>query len=912
MRLRWAGMAAVLPTSLALPAPAPDTSIVLHFKGTPAGNQIENGRELRILPVGDSITVGYGSDEGGDGDGYRRKLRDDLSGNKVIFAGTETTGTMEDGYFAAWSGKTIQFISDHVEPSLDQRPNVVLLAAGTNDMNPNPSISTEGNDPVQAALRLGRLVDKIITKYPGAVLLVAVITDTCDPAQAPGTRQFQKLVPRVVQQRRDAGHRVLAVDFTSFVRDNGKEVLRDCIHPTNSGYWLMGDYWYDFLTQVPGGWIQPPVGGDPQRPALDDPGLNGGIERHVPPPDFGQSPVDSRPEGRYKDVRDWAVAGPAKCGSKPAWRATGKIAHGLGRNGDWKFHKNWTQVDDIAAGFGLDGAHVRLHDMNGDDYVWIDPNTGEIRCWLNNLPKPWSPAGTNNSIIGSGAGRGETVYLADMNGDGMDDYLIVNPRNGAVRVFWNHGPDSRWANGWKFVDGGVIAAGVPHANLATLRFPDINGDGRADYVYIGQGGSLVHWLNVGSVGGTDVVWHSQRGIATGVGLEDLSRLVFADINGDGRDDYLVYDDDGGISGFLNQRTNREGVPLFIDQGGARSIMDGFGHAPSTLRLADMDGDGKDDYVFIGDNGSLSVWYNRGTIDDSMAIDGLRFADITGSQGKDYVWVDPKSGAPIVYSNNGDSWSPVNNGHAIAAGAAPGNQVVFGDIDGYSPFCDGYDDYLVLDPETGALTAHLLVPGGGGESQYGGYMFKPVGQIASGLGPGKNVRIADIDGDGRDDYIYLSSTGKTTIYRNMYGPDTGPHNRYSALPEADALGIGQRPEEISFHDINGQVSSPPLPTAFAFHPLTEIFFFCSDGKADYVWTRPLDGQVEVWLNMYPQQPAWRHVGVVKDGVGTSGANVRFAALTGTRKHRGSGRADYVVADPSSGAFAAWLNGCDDRA
>lgn len=29
----------------------------------------------------------------------------------------------------------------------------------------------------------------------------------------------------------------------------------------------------------------------------------------------------------------------------------------------------------------------------------------------------------------------------------------------------------------------------------------------------------------------------------------------------------------------------------------------------------------------------------------------------------------------------------------------------------------------------------------------GWKFKEIGSIASGLGPGKNVRIADIDGDG---------------------------------------------------------------------------------------------------------------------------------------------------------------------
>ena len=141
------------------------------------------------------------------------------------------------------------------------------------------------------------------------------------------------------------------------------------------------------------------------------------------------------------------------------------------------------------------------------------------------------------------------------------------------------------------------------------------------------------------------------------------------------------------------------------------------------------------------------------------------------------------------------------------------------------YSDGYDDYLTLAPETGELKAYLWVQGGGGEQKYGNVKYDPFGTIATGLGPGKNVRIADIDGDGvsltmkaqmlrvgsanciclsiqRDDYIYLNKTGGAIVYRNMYGPRTGPKDRYRALPEADAFGIGQRPEEISFHDVNG--------------------------------------------------------------------------------------------------------------
>ncbi|KAL0929864.1 uncharacterized protein CTRU02_215073 [Colletotrichum truncatum] len=861
------------PTAL----PGPGRS-VLQYRETERGKSVKEGTKLRILPVGDSITVGFLSDRnGGDGNGYRGQLKNDLSGDEVIFAGTERSGTMRNGNYAAWSGQTIQYIANHVGPSLEQRPNIILLAAGTNDMNPNPNISKEGNDPRGAADRLGRLIDKMIEACPDATIIVAMIIDTCNQDQSPRTRQFQQLIPGVVRSRRDDGQHVLAADFTTFQTSN----LQDCIHPTNDGYKLMGDYWYSFIHQIPKSWIEDPVGPDPID---DDDGENGGIDQNIPPPDWGRSPIQVTSKEEVREAAEWARGGfdrPVACRDVPNWRATGKIALGLERNGDWKYHRNWVAEGEVASGLGWDERYVRLHDMNGDgkaDYVWIHPNTGEIRCWLNNLPKPWSPAGNNNSIIGSGVGPAKTIYLADMNGDGMDDYLVVDPRDGSVRVWWNYGPDENWVNGWKFVAGGEIASGVLHANLETLRFPDINGDRRADYVYIGEHGSLKHHMNTGSPGGQDVLFHAMGGIATGA-VDDISRLVFADMNGDGRDDYLIWDDDGGLTGFLNQPTNREGVPLYINQGPAKTIAEGIQKPPSTIRLADMDGDGKDDYVYVGDNGALSVWYNRGRTADHMSIDGLRFADIDGDGIDDYIWLDPDSGAPTVYINSGindaDSlgwtWRPADGGNPIATGAAPASQVVFGDIDG-----DGLDDYLDLDPKTGLLKAYLNL---GFDVVDRSWPFRPIGTIASGLGPGHRVRIADIDGDGRDDYILLKPNGGTTIYRNIYAPGNDG-NKYRAMPDADASGIGQSPDEIDFVDIDG------------------------DGRADYVWTRKLDGRVRVWYNQYPTKPTWREGGEIAGGVGTSGANVRYAKLQGT------GRADYVAVDPKTGALGAWLGGCRD--
>ncbi|KAF9875133.1 bkrf1 encodes ebna-1 protein [Colletotrichum karsti] len=230
----------------------------LRFTGTKPGKAVKPGTTLRILGVGDSITVGFLSDlEGGDGNGYRFKLRQNLSKDRVVFVGTESVrGTIPDNNFAAWNARTIQFISDHARPSLDLKPNVVLVHAGTNDMNPNLDIALEGNDPKDAAERLGKLVDQIVEACPDATVLVAMIINTLDEGQQKNTVPYQGHVPGIVSSRQAAGKHVLAVDFTTFPTS----MLRDGIHPTNEGYRHFGDYWYDFITQIPSEWIQPPVG----------------------------------------------------------------------------------------------------------------------------------------------------------------------------------------------------------------------------------------------------------------------------------------------------------------------------------------------------------------------------------------------------------------------------------------------------------------------------------------------------------------------------------------------------------------------------------------------------------------------------------------------------------------------------
>ncbi|TDZ32676.1 hypothetical protein C8035_v011047 [Colletotrichum spinosum] len=247
----------------------------LKFKGTKPGRAVKPGVPLRILGVGDSITVGFLSDvDGGDGNGYRLKLRQNLSEDQVSFVGTESSpGTIPDNCFAAWNGRTIQFISDNAGPSLDQGPSLILVHAGTNDMNPNLNVATEGNDPKEASQRLGKLIDQIAEACPDAVILVAMIINTCDEGQQENTVPYQGYIPGIVASRQAEGKHVLAADFTTYPTS----MLRDGIHPTNDGYRYFGDYWYNFITQIPSDWIKPAVGEEPRPGGGDEGWLRRGV-----------------------------------------------------------------------------------------------------------------------------------------------------------------------------------------------------------------------------------------------------------------------------------------------------------------------------------------------------------------------------------------------------------------------------------------------------------------------------------------------------------------------------------------------------------------------------------------------------------------------------------------------------------
>jgi lysophospholipase L1-like esterase len=184
-----------------------------------------NTSSLRILPLGDSITWGYIN--GGGSNGYRERLLADLksSGYTVDFVGNQQSGTMADKDNQGHPGYTISQIRGVMSPGLASRPNVVLLHAGTNDLNRGNPASEPDSD---APRRLGLLLDDVLKAMPNAVVIVAKIIPSRQAGLNTNIKTFNNALPAIVAARVSKGSKVSIVDMNVL---NTSSELSDNLHP---------------------------------------------------------------------------------------------------------------------------------------------------------------------------------------------------------------------------------------------------------------------------------------------------------------------------------------------------------------------------------------------------------------------------------------------------------------------------------------------------------------------------------------------------------------------------------------------------------------------------------------------------------------------------------------------------------
>ena len=224
-------------------------------------------QDLRLMPLGDSITSGFRSS---DNNGYRGALQNQLATavTSLDFAGSIRDGSMRDPQHQGHSGWRIDQVAGIATGALQAyRPNVVTLHIGTNDMGQNYDVGGAPN-------RLAALIDQTFNAAPDATVIVATLINSGDSAIESRILAYNSTIPGIVQARANAGKHILMVDMSSVTSTD--LYPGDPLHPSDSGYRKMAGIWNDGVKRaIAAGWVKGPVPmaahivGDQSKSCLD-------------------------------------------------------------------------------------------------------------------------------------------------------------------------------------------------------------------------------------------------------------------------------------------------------------------------------------------------------------------------------------------------------------------------------------------------------------------------------------------------------------------------------------------------------------------------------------------------------------------------------------------------------------------
>jgi len=202
---------------------------------------------IRIMPLGDSITVGIGDTTNG---GYRGPLYQALTaaGHSVDFVGSQVGGAITDPHHEGHSGWRADEIRNNISAWLGAAaPDIVLLHIGTNDITQGehaPAITTE---IAQILVAVGNYESANHRTIP---VIVARIINRSNPLDALGieTTALNASIASMTADRIAAGDHLVVVDHESALSYPAD--LADVVHPNAGGYGKMATVWSNALSAV--------------------------------------------------------------------------------------------------------------------------------------------------------------------------------------------------------------------------------------------------------------------------------------------------------------------------------------------------------------------------------------------------------------------------------------------------------------------------------------------------------------------------------------------------------------------------------------------------------------------------------------------------------------------------------------
>jgi RHS repeat-associated protein len=316
---------------------------------------------------------------------------------------------------------------------------------------------------------------------------------------------------------------------------------------------------------------------------------------------------------------------------------------------------------------GLDGSRYQWADLDGEGLSGILSDIGGGWGYKRNFgPLNQKPLGDGSRATFASFGPLETVaelpsrnelgrgqQLLDLSGDGQLDLVAFDdPAPG----FFERTADENWEPFQRF-------SSLPRLDWSepNLKFVDLTGDGLAD-ILITEDGLFTFYSSLGEAGFAEAEmvrtpWDEERGPK--VVLADGTQTIFlADMSGDGLSD-IVRIRNGETCYWPNLGYGRFGAKITMDR--APRFTDEERFDPRRIRLADVDGSGTTDLLYIGGAGvqvcfnlSGNSWaepHRLAVFPTADSLSAVQVTDLLGNGTACLVWSSPLPGevsAPLRY------------------------------------------------------------------------------------------------------------------------------------------------------------------------------------------------------------------------------------------------------------------------
>ena len=342
------------------------------------------------------------------------------------------------------------------------------------------------------------------------------------------------------------------------------------------------------------------------------------------------------------------------------------------------------------------------------------------------------------------------LHVADIDGDGLNDIVVVNNLRAKINVLYNLTGKTNAAPPTRKLELNELPPGArfridslpSEERISVLATTDMNGDGKPDLVYFGETKDLIAVYNRGTNGWSEPKrWHLEDG------RMDANPLSIGDLNGDGLQDIAFLGDSGTVY-FLAQQTDHTlAEPVKISCSGT----------PKAVQIIDVDGDGKADLLLV-DFDSPTPYRVRQQIAGgqlgpeiffkSQPLRSFTVDNLAGGKTNYVISVVAATGRAEVsqftrkasetlagkFQKGQFQILPLTKTDVAARG------VLWADVNG-----DGLADLLVAEPESGQLSVYL--------QQVDGTLAAP--KKFPSLAGVSQIAVTDWNGDGQQEIFLLS-------------------------------------------------------------------------------------------------------------------------------------------------------------